>query len=383
MAKVIAYFASDLSDMAVHQRVRMLRTGGADVRLVGFRRTAKTIASVSGVPAHDLGRTFEGRLIDRMATVLGRSVFARRRLGRLMADADVVLARNLDMLTIANAARGDRPIPLIYECLDIHRALLGNGVPARLLRGWEKRLLAKAAGLVVSSPGFVTHYFATLGIALPPIVLIENKQVANTPDLRPTLQRRAGPPWKIGWFGNIRCIESFQLFLKLARRHPDLVEIDLRGRPTGVLQDLIDQYLPLPNMRFGGAYTHDDLAAMYHDVHFMWAVDYHHRGGNSNWLLPNRIYEAGRYNCPIIALAQTQTALWLQAHDTGVLLDEPASDLARFFGRLTPSDYHRLHRSAAAIPIDDLVHSTEACHRFVNTLVATDSAKVFDSQRRG
>ncbi len=49
---------------------------------------------------------------------------------------------------------------------------------SKLLRGWEKRpCLRKSAGLVVSSPGFITNYFDTLEVELPPVILAENKQM--------------------------------------------------------------------------------------------------------------------------------------------------------------------------------------------------------------
>ena len=38
----IAYFVHDLSDPAVGRRVRMLRTGGAEVTVLGFRRAERT-----------------------------------------------------------------------------------------------------------------------------------------------------------------------------------------------------------------------------------------------------------------------------------------------------------------------------------------------------
>ncbi len=106
MRSVIVYFAHDLSDMAVARRVRMLRAGGAEVRLLGFRRSASPIHSIDGIPAIDLGRTFEGKLIKRIALVLRRCLGARRTAGDMMRGADAVLARNLEMVTIADVARG-------------------------------------------------------------------------------------------------------------------------------------------------------------------------------------------------------------------------------------------------------------------------------------
>ena len=123
-------------------------------------------------------------------------------------------------------------------------------------------------------------------------------------------------------------------------------------------------------MRFGGPYEHTDLAAMYRNVDFMWGVDYFQRGLNSDWLLPNRLYEAGHYNCPIIALAGTQTALWLKAHGTGVIFRDPTTDLDPFCMNLTTAQYRDLQDSVAMIPTDDLVHTVEDCQHFVAELVS-------------
>ncbi len=122
-------------------------------------------------------------------------------------------------------------------------------------------------------------------------------------------------------------------------------------------------------MRFGGPYEHTDLAAMYRNVDFMWGVDYFQRGLNSDWLLPNRLYEAGHYNCPIIALAETQTALWLKAHGTGVIFRDRTTDLDPFCMNLTTAQYRDLQDLVATIH-RYLVHTVEDCQHFVAELVS-------------
>jgi hypothetical protein len=361
----IVYFAPDLADAALVRRVQMLLAGGAQIKLLGFRRTPRPIDAVAGVPAIDLGQTFDGKLINRLALVLRRSLGAGRLIGDSVARADAVLARNLEMATIADAARKSigSQVPLVYECLDIHGSLLGRGMASQMLRRWEKRLLRKSTALVVSSPGFVSNYFNTLGIDLPPVILAENKRVLlNGPIVRPQGFDPA-PPWKIGWFGIIRCVESFLILHGLARRHPRLVDIEIRGRPTAELQHLIDKHLPLVNMRFGGVYVQADLASLYQNCHLTWAIDYFQRGRNSDWLLPNRIYEGGFYNRPAIALAGTETAKWLHARGAGVILQNP-SELDHFLIGLESSQYRELYQSTATIPVSDLVDTSIDCERF-------------------
>jgi succinoglycan biosynthesis protein ExoL len=369
----VTYFANDLTDPAFVRRVLMLRIGGADIRILGFRRSAGPVRDVEGFAVVDLGRIYHGRLGARSLQVVRRCLLAGE-WRDTVAGSDVLLARNLEMATIADSARvrAGVHVPLAYECLDIHRVVLGNGVPAKLLRSWEKRILRRSAMLVVSSPGYVTNYFGRLGVDLPDVILAENKRVlseGHTELDRPksVLEARR-PPWKIGWFGLLRCIKSFQILIGLAQRKPELVDIELRGRPTEELLALIARHLPLANMRFCGSYAQTDLASIYGGCDLTWAVEYIDRGANSDWCLPNRIYEGGYYNSPPIAIVGSEIAAWLTARGAGVLLQDPATDLEPFITGLTPADYHTLQRASANVPTSDLIWTSEDCRRFARRI---------------
>jgi succinoglycan biosynthesis protein ExoL len=380
----ITYFIQDLSDPAVTQRVRMLRAGGSTVELLGFRRSSAAIPHIDDVETIDLGQTFEGRLASRAFLVARRSIGARR-WRDLIHGADVVLARNLDMCTIADAARGwaGSRVPMVYECLDIHRSLLGDSLPSRLLRRWERQILRRSTALVVSSPAFVTNNFKRLGgDHLPTIILAENKRVVtNTMAQRSPPSSISAPPWRIGWFGNIRCADSFQILLNLAHRRPKLIDIELRGRPTRKLQNLIDKHLPLPNMRFGGPYQQTDLAAIYDGVHMTWAIDYFERGLNSDWLLPNRLYEGSFSNRPVIALAGTATAAWLASRGSGIIIQgDPNIELDTLVATLTAARYDELQQAVAAIPTVDLVYTAEDCRRFAAQIAGATSTSLLSSR---
>ena len=373
----ITYFAQDLFDPAVTRRVRMLRAGGGTVKLLGFRRRGAAISYIDNVETIDLGQTVEGRLANRAVLVVCRSVGARR-WRDLIHGTDVVLARNLDMCTIADAARAwaSSPVPMVYECLDIHPALLGDSLLSRLLRRWERQILRRSTALLVSSPAFVTNHFKRLGAdPLPTIILAENKRVMiNAESQRPARSSVGGPPWRIGWFGYIRCTESFQILLSLAHRWPKLIDIELRGRPTRELQNLIEKHLPLPNLRFGGPYRQVDLASIYDAVHMTWAIDYYERGLNSDWLLPNRLYEGSFSNRPVIALAGTATAAWLESCGSGIIIKgDPETELDTLLGTLTAVRYSELQRAVAAIPTVDLVYTAEDCRRFTAQIAGATS----------
>ena len=363
----ITYFANDLADAATVRRVQVLCMGGVNLTLVGFRRIPTPITEVAGVKAIDLGQTYSGRLGHRLMQVICRSVGARK--WRAMVEgADSLLARNLEMATIAVAARrwaGAKQVPLVYECLDIHASQLGTGASSKLLRKWERQILHLSSALVTSSQAFVTNYFDKLAIKLPPIILAENKRVLPEPERdRPCDLVERNPPWRINWLGLLRCAESFGILLKLAQRRSD-VDITLRGRPVPMLQQMIDAHLPLPNMRFDGPYTQDDLATIYSACDLVWAVEYIGQNAtNARWALGNRLYEGGYYNCPVIALADSAMGAWLHDHNVGVFMHDPHTELEPFIAGLTKDRYHSLQQASAQVPTCQLAWTRGDCLEF-------------------
>lgn len=371
----IAYFVHDLTDPAVRRRVRMLQAGGAEVVLLGFHRGPEAPREIAGVRPVDLGRTFDGRFRQRAALTLLNAARAGRLRGRL-AGCDVVMARMLESLAIAAAARrlGGHGGRLVYECLDVHRALLGKGAGSRALRAIERVLIRTADLLVVSSPAYLREYFGPVqgvGSAIPlPTLLVENKvlELAPRPKARSEPPLAAGPPWRIGWLGAIRCRRSLAILSDLATRRPDLVEVRIHGRPAYTEFDNFDvQVAWLPNLSFGGPYTAADLPRLYGEVHFAWAIDFMEEGLNSSWLLPNRLYEASCHGAVPIALAGVETGRYLARQGFGLRLNDPA-DLEAALDRLTPRAYGALRRQVARTPTEAFVAGPDDCRRLVDVL---------------
>ena len=93
----VLYLVHDVSDPAVEKRVCMLRDGGANVRVAGFRRCEEGDSDALGAGVVDLGRTYNGGFVRRTLSVLLLVIFARQ-YRALFAEADVIIARNLEML---------------------------------------------------------------------------------------------------------------------------------------------------------------------------------------------------------------------------------------------------------------------------------------------
>jgi succinoglycan biosynthesis protein ExoL len=343
----VLYLAHDLADPAIRRRVLMLRAGGAEVMLAGFRRDENPLATIDGIEPLELGITSDGRFIQRALAVLKASLSARARLSHLPRP-DVIIARNLEMLSVGHQARHvfGAPVPLVYECLDIHRLMLRKDVLGSALRALEARFTRAASLLITSSPAFVEHYFQPLSGVDLPVLLLENQVLdlaghAPMPAMAHT-PPQPGEPWRIGWFGALRCSKSLKLLSEFSRAMQGRVVIDMRGRPAHSEFDDFEALVERePYVSFHGPYRNpEDLAEIYAQVHFVWAIDFYEEGQNSSWLLPNRLYEGCRHGGIPIAMHGTETARYLQRKSLGFeIADGSLAALSALFETMTPQRY--------------------------------------------
>jgi succinoglycan biosynthesis protein ExoL len=381
MTAKIAYFAHDLADPAVHRRVRMLVAGGAAVTPIGFRRSAEAPSAIEGLPSIDLGRTADGMLARRMLSVAGTLVRLAR-IAHHVREADVILARNLEMLVLAVRARRlyAPEAAVVYECLDIHRVLLSKRLGEKLLRLLESNLWRDVDLLLTSSPAFIRNYFTPRGFRSP-IRLVENKVLMvgeSDPGTTSVVRPPPGPPWRIGWFGMIRCRKSLAILSSLAQVTGGAVELVIRGQPSAATFSNFDAALAgLPHVQYAGPYRNPtDLPSIYGNVHFNWTIDYYESGQNSAWLLPNRVYEGSLYGAVPIALAGVETGRWLAERGAGVVLDEPLEQqLVEFFRRLDRDGYATLAQGTEALPHTDLVSGQSDCRELVEALCRSAAAR--------
>ncbi|MDR6633194.1 succinoglycan biosynthesis protein ExoL [Phyllobacterium sp. 1468] len=371
----VLYLVHDLSDPAVRRRVIMMQAGGATVTLAGFRRSREPISEIASIAPIDLGRTSDGKFTQRVAAV-ARAAWTLGSMLKGVPRPDLIIGRNLEMLALANRAKAFFPgdVPIVYECLDIHRLLLRRDVTGKALRFVERTLSNNAQLLITSSPAFVRQYFAPFGQISLPVEVVENKVLELGPQESGAISRAGkskDEPWKIGWFGALRCRTSLELLSAFSRKLEGRVEIVLRGRPAYSEFDDFDRFVAdEPFMQFHGAYANpEDLQRIYDEVHFSWAIDFYEAGQNSNWLLPNRLYEGCRYGSVPIAMQGTETSLFLQERGIGFSLGEPTVEaLAALFDELDTVRYERAREKVKAQERATWVFDESDCRTLVERL---------------
>ena len=354
---VIAFFGHDASEPTVVKRIRGLVAEGCLIIGFTFRRKRSDVGPAT-VPAWtnvDLGFTIDRNYLRRIPrlVIAMRRIFARR---DLLLRADVLYARNLDQALVACVVRrlARLDVPLVYEVLDVQRVFTNPGLLGRAFRFAERQVLARSALLVISSPRFYTSYFCPVQSYEGPWYLLENKVGRDM--CRVTVARPpASPPWVIGWSGVLRCRRSLSILVEIAARLGQGVRVVLSGRlsPCDIsAAELASASARCPNLVFNGPYVNPtELAAIYGGVHFTWAVDYTDAGFNSDWLIPNRIYEGGLHGTVMLSRSDTATGDLVKKLNLGWTFQEPLADgVIACLERLNPDTYQAARCRVEAVP---------------------------------
>ncbi|NVE93345.1 glycosyltransferase family protein [Altererythrobacter lutimaris] len=359
----IGYIVHDLNDAAVAKRCAMMLRGGAVVQLAGFRR-ANAPSQVQGISPVELGETADGALAQRAMAVM-RNVTLPAKISEAMHGSDILIARNLESLAIAQRIADGRPV--IYECLDIHRSLLNDGFAGKIIRGIEAKLLANTKAIITSSPGFIREYFDHRPIGDAEIKLIENKILLDpgeTAALLAPQAKPAGPPWVIGWFGMLRCKRTLAELTEVAAKLNGAVQIHIAGKPSPAeLPDFETQVAAAPHFHYSGPYTPAQLPELYAACHFAWAIDWFEEGQNSEWLLPNRLYEATAHATVPIVLKRHEVGRWLAKRDAGLQIVE-TTELQSVFASLDAAGYAALQGQVSTISPNAIIMGDAECREF-------------------
>ena len=345
----IQYFVHDLADAAVKRRVEMLNLSGADVGVTGFVRDPTRLPSFSSMTV--LGQTHNARFLHRIVAV-SMQAFALLLRRPKMHLTDVIIARNLEMLLLAHVVRLRLPVrvPIIYECLDVHRLMLGKGLLPALLLRLERTLLGASAGVITSSPAYVSEYFhSVVGISVP-FILVEN-QVFGIPPIPSPLSLEPGPPWVIAWNGAIRCSKSLNILQRVTTLANGSIRVVINGTVSyDQIPDFDSVVKASPWIDFRGPYRYpEDLDQIYAGAHFNWTIDMFWEGQNSTWALANRIYEGGRAGVVPIAQSSVETGRYYQHLGIGILLDD--------------LDPESIHGRLASLSMIEFTHLRDACSR--------------------
>ncbi len=341
-SKQYCFFTADITEISQRRRIKGFRAAGHKVMSVSFTKEGGQFSEDPDWPNVSLGKAKNShifRWLGILFLTLPWLFFHRSRL----RDMDVFVARNLDMFCLAWLVRlvcFSRAC-LVYECLEIHDVFTRPGVVSAMVRWLERRFLARADSLIISSPAILECYFQARQGYQGQWHLVENKRwFDHTPPARPKEATHHNRPLTIGWVGVIRCEPSFRILLETAKRLPKDIRLEIHGAiHRHVIHNFDGRIAGLRNVSYHGTYTDPyDLNAVYERLDLVWAQDLSPNGANWNWRLPSRMYEAAWFGCPSLAQSSTQAGRHIDAHGLGWSLPKVNADnLATLLPSISPS----------------------------------------------
>jgi succinoglycan biosynthesis protein ExoL len=360
----ILYLVPDLSDPATTSRLSMLQSGGAKILVFGFDRRPNRSKNFSFT---SLGKTHDGKLFRRSLSVF-RAIGKILKLLKNEERFDLILARNLEMLFIAGFIKRlpkYRNTKIVYECLDLHRTLLGTSLPSHLMQFLERYLLRNVVAVIVSSSEYIDKHFTTTQKYRGSFILLENKILDSKPIIN---ERKPVQSPKIGLFGMLRCRKSIELLSELAESSDGLSEVIVAGLPSQAIFSNFEQLcLRRKKIKFLGAYSQSNIGTLYSLVDYAWCIDFYEQGLNSKLLLPNRLYESIAFGVIPIAMAGTATANWLEKQKVGKIFTS-IDEIKSFFLEPSIDEIVTLRREIESVPRNNICYTSQDCIDLVNNL---------------
>lgn len=376
----LAFFGHNRKDAAIIRRAESFLDAGVDVTGFMFRRDGEPLTPGPAWKNVDLGMVEHCKHLQRIYTMLRAlwQIFSHRALLRQM---DIIYARNIDLILLAFMGllfSRTRP-KVVYECLDVHAAMTKTSITGKIIRWIERKVLARSDLLVVSSPGFIREYFTPVQNYQGPHALIENKlYFGSTPIQRPSPEDigadQTESPLVISWIGILRCQQTLDLLKALAQAEGERVIIRFRGIISEFLiPDFNEQIAPFSNIIYDGPYKWPEgLADAYHGAHFVWSQELSWSGHNSDWLLPNRIYEGSYFGTLSLCVAGTETGRIVAERNLGyVLPDSQSKTFINFIRNIDRKELLSKQESLLNRPESDFVASTEETKRFITRILNT------------
>lgn len=392
----IAFFSPDVTDVSTIKRADMFTEKGFSITVFGFRRARYNRDFQPRWPYVELGDTRDGSYTRRALSLL-RATFTLFQRRATLRRTSRFYARNIDQLILATVMRKltRSQARITYEVLDIQPVFVGNGMRARLLRLIERIFLKRVSLIVVSSPGFMHNYFEPVqgyrgdwfllenklhASAVPTLEVARSQLAADMQHKSPEVQKYK---WIVTYAGLIRGQRTLNLMTRLAEKFENEILFKFHGILTTVNPDAFWATIEShENMVYCGEYVNPrDLADVYRDTDFVWALDLENIDNNSRWLLPCRFYEAGYLGLPCLVAQDFEVGRKVESLDAGWTFSAPFEDtLSQFFASVTPAEYAAKRRHIAELPASTFLVQNDGaalCH-----FISNDLAPHLSSQSR-
>lgn len=342
------------------KRIDMLTEAGFDVEAVAFERDYHK-GRLPNCPVEKLGKISHGqyfrRLIKMMAVLPKLRQAIRRNHGVYTSGPDMALIAWISGLGLRR--------PLFLEIGDIRAIQVAPGLLGGIVRFIDKTVASACSLLVVTSAGFLDHYYRKRLKTVTPAIVIENK-IESTTTGQTVLPPKRNPqlsfsdhPLRIGYFGVLRCEWSWLVLEAFAKAWKENVRITVAGHPMCTI-DIPERVKDLANVEYLGPFqSPQDLPDLYSAVDLVWACYPGPDSDRPEWWTAqaicrsNRFYESCFFRTPLISLRGSGDAEIVDRYGIGLVLkDQEIPEVVKSLSQLQPQLIAEWQNQLETVPRD-------------------------------
>ncbi len=304
----------------------------------------------------DLGVMKDGHYFLRIIKLLGIARRIRANLESKRPEVLYCFGMDCGFLALSAGIKGSRSI---YEIADLRYSILEKGVSGRFLGLIDAWILKHMTHVVLTSEGFCDQY-KSLGKGRQRLVVIENKISERLPKVaeRPKESREdAQGVIHLGFVGLIRYLPCLLPLIEGVGRRREKFAFHVFGDGAGVseVKRLANKY---ENVHYYGSFkSPEDLGEIYSKIDISVAV-YDSRNFNVRLAIPNKLYEAIYFSCPLVVSENTALSKRIREWDVGFVVDPFEDDFPDgFLERLSWESIELKRKACFGIATERLVQS--------------------------
>ena len=228
-----------------------------------------------------------------------------------------------------------------YEISDI-LWLYKKGFIKKILRGIDLFLAGKSNNVIFTSKGFYERYYKD-SVHIDKVVIKENKFKSYGKVL--PIQKIKTDGIKIAYIGAFRYNDIINNLLKTVAQNKNLIlNFYGDGHNKSIINAVIESAKKYDNISFNGAFKNpDDLERIYSENNINFVV-YDNSQENERVAMPNKFYESGFFNIPIVCAEKTYVGKRVLEEQMGWTIGTSYEEISDFFNKLNVEELLKYHK---------------------------------------
>lgn len=309
------------------------------VDVYGFKRNIHSVKNYTlfdtkpNISYKILGTLEDGKYSNRIAKYIKLVTLLYKKYGFKRKHLYVV---GIDLRMVASLLINSRVDYVISDIVWLYY----EGIRKSIFKTIDLVLAGKSDKVIFTSMGFYESYYKEY-VSKDQVVLNENK-LATYRKVKP-LECLRKDGIHIAYIGAFRYEEIIDNLLEVVHGNPALSLNFYGDGSSGIVSKMKDFASQYPNITFNGAFKNpDDLERIYSENNINFVV-YDNRYENEQVAMPNKFYESGFFNMPIVCATNTYVGKRALEQGMGWICDIDTQSISDFFDSISNEDLVNCH----------------------------------------